>query len=162
VELEARLDRDTHIAVGARVWPLTGFSLTGERSERAIAVSARGAVVFGVSDSCPYCLAELDAHRTLAEQAVSGGLEVFWVLRDTLSLAREGPYSKAALPGTLLVEPVNATYRAVGLAFVPQTLVIGENGQVDAVWRGVLGETGQTRISEAIRQASLRGNDQQR
>jgi len=101
VELEARLDRDTHIAVGARVWPLTGFSLTGERSERAIAVSARGAVVFGVSDSCPYCLAELDAHRTLAEQAVSGGLEVFWVLRDTLSLAREGRVNSNFINATL-------------------------------------------------------------
>ena len=153
-ELQATVDRETHVAPGTRVPSLTGFSLAGVRLQLSTGSSGRGVLILGLSSLCSYSLAEIDVHRRLAADAESHGLDVYWVLRDSLDDSHQGPYQRAASPGVLLVEPVSRTHRLLGLGFTPQTIVLTTKGVVDESWRGVLGANGETRIMDAIRRVS--------
>lgn len=136
-ELQAAVDAYTVARVGVALPSLVGYDLHGQRVSVDLSDGRTETLIFGVSGGCIHCLDILDVHRRLAEAAATAGRKVYWVSRDRLEDASASVYAQVAERDHLLVEPTNATYRALGLGFTPQTILVSADGVVKATWKGV-------------------------
>jgi hypothetical protein len=150
-ELQTEVNAYTVARVGAVLPSLVGYDLHGQRLSVSLSAERTETLIFGVSGSCIYCLDMLDVHRRLADAAASSGRMVYWVSRDRLEDAAASVYAQVAEKDHLLVEPTNATYRALGLGFTPQTILVSADGIVKATWKGVTGDKGE--MENEIRRA---------
>ena len=69
------------------------------------------------------------------------GVPVLWVSRDPLELTRNYCMKHCIRPSDVVADPPYRTYLQLGLARVPNTLLVRADGTVEKVWAGRLDQT---------------------
>src|SRR5262249_30715062 len=78
---------------------------------------------------------EMDAaHRHLATK----GVRVLWVSRDPADITKDYCLKHGIPMFDVLADPPHRTYVQLGLARVPNTVLVGAEGKVEKVWAGRL------------------------
>ena len=148
-DMRARLIYEARdvVADGDRLAVLVGFTPEGMRIEESIVGRQPGTLVIGMSALCPTCLENMAAWQRIAAHAVSRGLTVIWVSRDSPeTMLKFG----GNLPGPVVVDPTYSTFRALKLRVVPQTLLIDGEGVVRDAAAGLLDAATEESIGAAI------------
>ncbi len=70
------------------------------------------------------------------------GIRVLWVSRDPLPITRDYCLKHGIRLSDALADPPYRTYLQLGLARVPNTMVLGAGGRVQNVWAGRLDQAG--------------------
>ena len=78
----------------------------------------------------------------LADTLEPKGVRVLWVSRDPIEITREYCLKHGIALAKALADPPYRTYLQLGLARVPNTVLVGAGGTVEKVWAGRLDQTG--------------------
>src|SRR5258708_29562378 len=94
------------------------------------------------SPGCPACQANLDGWKELASTLEQKGVRVLWVSRDPIEITTDYCTKHGIHLTDTLADPPYRTFVQLGLARVPNTLLVGANGTVEKVWPGRLDQAG--------------------
>src|SRR5260370_41951950 len=70
------------------------------------------------------------------------GVHVLWVSRDPIEITRDYCVKHGISLSDVLADPPYRTFAQLGLARVPNTLLVGPDGRVEKVWAGRLDQSG--------------------
>ena len=98
-------------------------------------------LVITFSPGCPACQANQAGWAKLASAAEQKGVRVLWLSRDPVAMTRDYCLKQGIRLSDTLAEPTYRTYLQLGLARVPNTMLVGTNGTVEKVWAGRLEQT---------------------
>jgi hypothetical protein len=127
------------IAPGARFETLGGFTLDG-RFQPFTLPSDSKLLIIEFSPGCPACQANQLGWMKLAAAAEQRGVRVLWLSRDPVAVTRDYCLRKGIPLTDTLADPTRRTYLQLGLARVPNTVLVGANGTAQRVWAGRLDE----------------------
>ena len=136
----------SHIQLNDDIPFATGFGGEGNRLRVSLQREAK-ALVLGVSARCKACRASMPHFKALSAKANAANIPVIVVSRDYLS--EEGADLFAPLTPKFIREPTQQTYMLLGLAIVPQAMIV-EGGKVTAVERGQLDEAKSERLATLL------------
>ncbi len=126
------------IAAGTRLQMLAGLGLDGRLEPVALPPAGSKLLIITFSPGCPACQANQDGWMRLASSLEQKGIRVLWVSRDPIEITRDY-CAKHGIPlSDTLADPPYRTYAQLGLARVPNTLLVGAGGTVEKVWAGRL------------------------
>ena len=80
------------------------------------------------------------------------GVRVLWVSRDTVETTRDYCMTHGISLSDTLADPPYRTYVQLGLARVPNTMLVSANGTVEKVWAGSLDQSGWKAIYGSFRE----------
>ncbi len=127
------------IAAGTQLQMLSGLALNGRVEQ--VSLSSAGSKLLIITFS-PGCQANQEGWTKLANALEQKGIRVLWVSRDPIEITRDY-CTKHGIPlRDTLADPPYRTYAQLGLARVPNTLVVGPGGTVEKVWAGRLDQAG--------------------
>lgn len=72
----------------------------------------------------------------LAGDLEQKGVRVLWVSRDPMEVTRDYCMKHGIRLSDVLADPPHRTYVQLGLARVPNTMLVGADGRVEKVWAG--------------------------
>ncbi len=99
-------------------------------------------LIITFSPGCPACQANQDGWMRLASALEQKGVRVLWVSRDPIEITRDYCLKHGIPLSDILADPPYRTFAQLGLARVPNTLLVGANGTVEKVWAGRLDQAG--------------------
>lgn len=136
------------ITEGTQLRILAGIALDG-RLEPVTLPSAADSklLIITFSPGCPACQANQDGWMKLASALEQKGVRMLWVSRDSIEITRDYCMKHGIRLSDTLADPPYRTFAQLGLARVPNTLVVGANGTVERVWPGRLDQTGWNSMS---------------
>jgi hypothetical protein len=118
---------------------VAGVTLHGDfREIQFTKERATGAVIITFSPGCIHCMRNQDGWAALASGLRSNGWPVIWVSRDPLGVTQRYCKLHGMDSYDVLADPTYATYTRLGLASVPNTVVVDTGGAVQRVWAGEL------------------------
>src|SRR5713101_4565218 len=130
------------ISAGAQLQMLSGLALDGRLQPVPFPVAGSRLLIITFSPGCPACQANQDGWMKLANTLERKGVRVLWVSRDPIEITRDY-CTKHGIPlSDTLADPPYRTFAQLGLARVPNTLLVGAEGTVEKVWPGRLDEAG--------------------
>jgi peroxiredoxin len=104
--------------------------------------------VFGTR--CQYCKRNLTAWESILPSAVGGNVKTAAISVDSLDATLKYiQENKLQFPVFVSADP-SRFKRSNGIAFVPQTLLLGRDGKVEKVWPGVLADSTIAEVAIAI------------
>lgn len=115
-------------AVADRITELSGIGLDG----RVFSVPfepGRRYLVFTFSGGCGYCKSSARGWQTIQSQLDLSTWTVVWVSQDSRGQLKDFA-DEADLQGLVLTDVPYRTYRQLGLAAVPQSIVLSDDGRV--------------------------------
>ncbi len=126
------------IAAGTHLQMLSGLSLDGRQEPVDLPAAGSKLLIITFSPGCPACQANQDGWMRLATTLEPKGMRVLWVSRDPIEITRDY-CAKHGIPlSDTLADPPYRTYAQLGLARVPNTVLVGAGGTVEKVWAGRL------------------------
>lgn len=131
------------IAAGTQLQMLSGLTLDGRIVPVGFPALGSKLLILTFSPGCPACQANQAKWMSLAsalEQKRS--VRVLWVSRDPIEVTREYCLKHGIPVVDVVADPPYRTYAQLGLARVPNTLVVGANGTVEQVWAGRMDPAG--------------------
>jgi peroxiredoxin len=99
-------------------------------------------LIITFSPSCPACRANQEGWKKLAGTLEQRGVRVLWVSRDTVETTRDYCMTHGIRLSDTLADPPYRTYVQLGLARVPNTVLVRADGTVEKVWAGRLDQAG--------------------
>jgi peroxiredoxin len=130
------------ITAGAPLEKLAGLGLDG-RFQAVILPSADSKLlIITFSPGCPACQANQEGWMKLARDLEQKGVRVLWVSRDPMEITRDYCMKHGIRLSEVLADPPHRTYVQLGLARVPNTMLVGADGRVEKVWAGRLDQAG--------------------
>lgn len=141
--LLVRQNRDLEKAIapqivsGARLEMVGGLTLDGQFQRLPLPRDSK-LLVITFSPSCPACQANQAGWAKLAGAAEQKGVRVLWISRDPVAITREYCLKQGIRLIDTLADLPHRTYQQLGLARVPNTMLVGANGTVEKVWAGRL------------------------
>ncbi len=130
------------IAAGTRLQMLAGLGLDGRLEAVTLPQAGSKLLIITFSPGCPACQANQDGWMRLASTLEQEGIRVLWVSRDPIEITRDY-CTKHGIPlSDTLADPPYRTYVRLGLARVPNTLLVGAGGTVEKVWAGSFDQAG--------------------
>jgi peroxiredoxin len=130
------------IAAGTQLQMLSGLSLDGHQEPVSLPSAASKLLIITFSPGCPACQANQDGWMRLASTLEQKGVRVLWVSRDPIEITRDY-CTKHGIPlSDTLADPPYRTFAQLGLARVPNTVLVGAEGRVEKVWAGRLEQAG--------------------
>ena len=130
------------IAAGADLLMLAGLNLDGRSEPIGLPSAGSKLVIITFSPGCPACQANQEGWTKLANALGQKGIRVLWVSRDPIDITREYCLKHGIPVSDTVADPPYRTYVQLGLARVPNTLLIGAGGTVEKVWPGRLDQAG--------------------
>jgi peroxiredoxin len=130
------------IAAGAQLQMLAGLALDGRLLTVPFPAAASKLLIITFSPGCPACLANQDGWTKLASTLGQKGVRVLWVSRDPIEITRDYCLKHGIPLSDVLADPPHRTFAQLGLARVPNTLLVGAEGRVEKVWAGRLDQAG--------------------
>jgi len=130
------------IATGAPLQMLSGLSLDGRLELVALPSAGSKLLIITFSPGCPACQANQEGWMRLASTLGQKGVRVLWVSRDPIEITRDYCLKHGIPLSDALADPPYRTYAQLGLARVPNTLLVGADGTVQKVWAGRLDPAG--------------------
>ena len=130
------------ITAGTQLRMLAGIAFDGRLQPVALPAAGSKLLIITFSPGCPACQANQDGWMRLASTLEQNGVRVLWVSRDPIGITRDY-CTKHGIPlSDTLADPPYRTFAQLGLARVPNTLLVGANGTVEKVWVGRLDQAG--------------------
>lgn len=117
---------------------LKGLALDGRIQRLALPGVDSKLLIITFSPSCPACQANLEHWRKLATELEQKGISVVWVSRDLLEITRDYCTKHGIGTAGTIADPPYSTYVQLGLARVPNTVLVKGDGTVERVWAGRL------------------------
>jgi peroxiredoxin len=134
------------IAAGTQLQMLSGLSLDGHLQSVALPAAGSKLLIMTFSPGCPACQANQGGWMKLADALEQKGVRVLWMSRDPIEITRDYCAKHAIRLSNTLADPPYRTYAQLGLARVPNTLLVGANGTVEKVWAGRQDQPGWKRM----------------
>src|SRR5713226_6569507 len=130
------------IAAGTRLQMLAGLGLDGRLQPVTLPQAGSRLLIITFSPGCPACQANQDGWMRLATTLEQKGVRVLWVSRDPIQITKDY-CTKHGIPlSDTLADPPYRTFAQLGLARVPNTLLVGAEGRVEKVWAVRLDQAG--------------------
>jgi peroxiredoxin len=130
------------ITAGTQLQMLAGLSLDGRPVQVTLPGSGSNLLVITFSPGCPACQANQDRWMELVSALEQKGVRVLWVSRDPIEITRDYCANHGIPLSDVLADPPYRTFAQLGLARVPNTLLVGAGGRVEKVWAGRLDHAG--------------------
>ena len=130
------------ISAGTQLQMLSGVALDGRQKRVVLPAPGAKLLILTFSPGCPACQANQDGWMRLASAIEQKGVRVLWVSRDPLEITRDYCVKHGIRLSDTLAEPPYRTFAQLGLARVPNTLLVGADGRVEKVWAGRLDQAG--------------------
>ena len=130
------------ITAGTQLQMLAGIGFDGRLEPVALPAAGSKLLIITFSPGCPACQANQDGWMRLASALEQKGVRVLWVSRDPIEITRDYCLKHGIPLSDILADPPYRTFAQLGLARVPNTLLVGANGTVEKVWAGRLDQAG--------------------
>jgi peroxiredoxin len=130
------------ITAGTQLQMLSGVALDGRLELMTLPPADSKLLIITFSPGCPACQANQDGWMRLASKLEQKGVRVLWVSRDPIEIARDYCSKNGISLSDVLADPPYRTFAQLGLARVPNTLLVGAEGRVEKVWAGRLDQAG--------------------
>ena len=130
------------ITAGTQLQMLSGVALDGRQESVTLPSADSKLLIITFSPSCPACQANQDGWMRLASTLEQRGVRVLWVSRDPIEITRDYCLKHDIHLFDTLADPPYRTFAQLGLARVPNTLLVGAEGRVEKVWAGRLDQAG--------------------
>jgi len=125
------------ISAGTQLQMLAGLALDGRLEQVALPAADSELLIITFSPGCPACQANQDGWMRLASTLEQKGVRVLWVSRDPIEITRNYCMKHGISLSDTLADPSYRTFAQLGLARVPNTLLVGAGGRVEKLWRTV-------------------------
>jgi len=130
------------IMAGTQLQMLAGIAFDGRLEPVILPAAGSKLLIITFSPGCPACQANQDGWMRLASTLERKGVRVVWVSRDPIEITRDY-CTKHGIPlSDTLADPPYRTFAQLGLARVPNTLLVGAEGRVEKVWAGRMDQAG--------------------
>lgn len=126
------------ITAGTQLKMLSGATLDGNLAPVGFPSGASKLLIITFSPGCPACQANQPSWVKLAAELKAKGIRTVWVSRDSIDVTKDYCLKHGMAFTDVLAEPSHGTWVQLGLARVPNTLLIGNGGKVEKVWAGRL------------------------
>jgi peroxiredoxin len=130
------------ISAGAQLQMLAGISFDGHLQPVTFPAAGSKLLIITFSPGCPACQANQDGWMKLASALEQKGVRVLWVSRDPIEITRDYCVNHGIPLSDSLADPPHRTFAQLGLARVPNTILVGAGGIVEKVWAGRLDQAG--------------------
>jgi peroxiredoxin len=127
---------------GMQLEMLTGIAFDGRLEPVTLPAEGSKLLIITFSPGCPACQANQDGWMRLTGVLKQKNVRVLWVSRDSIEVTRDYCAKHGIRPSETLADPPNRTFAQLGLARVPNTLLVGAKGRVEKVWAGRLDQAG--------------------
>ena len=135
------------ITAGTQLKNLAGIAFDARLEPVALPAAGSKHLIITFSPGCPACQANQDGWMRLASTLEQKGVRVLWVSRDPIEITRDYCLKHGIRLSDTLADPPYRTFAQLGLARVPNTLLVGANGTVEKVWAGRLDQAGWNSMS---------------
>ncbi len=130
------------IIAGAHLEKLAGLTLDGRFQPLGMPSADSKLLIITFSPECPACQANQQRWMKLAVALEEKSIRVVWLSRDPVEITREYCAKQGIRLSDTLADPPYRTYLQLGLARVPNTVLVKADGTVEKVWPGRLDEAG--------------------
>jgi peroxiredoxin len=130
------------ITAGTQLRMLAGLGFDGRLEPVDLPAAGSKLLIITFSPGCPACQANQDGWMKLAGVLEQRGVRVLWVSRDPIEITRDYCTKHGIRLSDTLADPPYGTFAQLGLARVPNTLLVGAEGRVEKVWAGRLDQAG--------------------
>jgi peroxiredoxin len=130
------------IAAGTQLQVLSATTLDGRVQPVSLPSADSKLLIITFSPGCPACQANQDGWLKLADALQQKSVRILWVSRDPIEITRDYCVKHGIRLSDTLADPSFRTYLQLGLARVPNTVLVGANGMVEKVWPGRLDQAG--------------------
>jgi peroxiredoxin len=130
------------ITAGTQLQMLAGVAFDGRLEPVTLPAPDSKLLIITFSPGCPACQANQDGWMKLASTLEQKGVRVLWVSRDPIEITRDYCLKHGIRLSDVLADPPYRTFAQLGLARVPNTLLVGAEGRVEKVWAGRLDQAG--------------------
>jgi len=130
------------ITAGTQLQTLAGIGFDGRLQPVTLPSADSKLLIITFSPGCPACQANQEGWMRLASTLEKKGVRVLWVSRDPSEVTREYCLKHGIPLAVTLADPPYRTFAQLGLARVPNTLLVGGEGRVEKVWVGRLDQAG--------------------
>lgn len=130
------------ITSGAQFERLAGLTLDGRLQPIALPSGDSKVLIITFSPGCPACQANQEGWTKLAGALEQKGVRVLWVSRDPVEITKDYCVKHGIRLSDALADPPHRTYVQLGLARVPNTVLVGADGRAEKVWAGRLDQAG--------------------
>jgi peroxiredoxin len=126
------------IAERTQLQMLAALTLDGRIEPVNLPATGSKLLVITFSPGCPACQANQEGWTKLASTLGQKGVRVLWLSRDPIDITRDYCLKHGIPLSDTLADPPYRTYLQLGLARVPNTVLVGAGGMVEKVWAGRL------------------------
>jgi peroxiredoxin len=130
------------ITAGTQLRMLAGIAFDGRLEPVTLPAAGSKLLIITFSPGCPACQANQDGWMRLASILEQRGVRVLWLSRDPIEITRDYCTKHGIRLSDTLADPPYRTFAQLGLARVPNTLLVGAEGRVEKVWAGRLDQAG--------------------
>jgi peroxiredoxin len=130
------------ITAGTQLKNLGGIAFDARLEPVALPAAGSKLLIITFSPGCPACQANQDGWMRLASALERKGVRVLWVSRDPIEITRDYCSKNGISLSDVLADPPYRTFAQLGLARVPNTVLVGTEGRVEKVWVGRLDQAG--------------------
>ncbi len=130
------------ITVGTQLQMLSGVAFDDQLEPVTLPSADSKLLIVTFSPGCPACQANQDGWMRLASALERKGVRVLWVSRDPIGITRDYCLKHGIRLSDTLADPPYRTFAQLGLARVPNTLLVGAEGRVEKVWAGRMDQAG--------------------
>ncbi len=130
------------ITAGTQLKNLAGIAFDGRLEPVALPAAGSKLLILTFSPGCPACQANQDGWMRLSSTLEQKGVRVLWVSRDPIEITRDYCLKHGIRLSDTLADPPYRTFAQLGLARVPNTVLVGGDGRVEKVWAGRLDQAG--------------------
>jgi len=130
------------ISAGTQLQMLAGIAFDGRLESVSLPAAGSKLLIITFSPGCPACQANQDGWMRLASTLEQKGVRVLWVSRDPMEITRDYCVKHGIPLSDTLADPPYRTFTQLGLARVPNTVLVGAGGRVEKVWAGRLDQAG--------------------
>lgn len=127
---------------GAQLQMLSALALDGRVEPVNLPPAGSKLLIITFSPGCPACQANQEGWTKLARTLEPRGVRVLWVSRDPVEVTREYCLKHGVPLVDVVADPPYRTYLQLGLARVPNTVLVGANGTIEKVWAGRMDRAG--------------------
>ena len=126
------------IVTGAQFEKIAGLTLDGRFQPVVMPTADSELLIVTFSTGCPACQANQEGWTKLAGALEQKGVRALWVSRDPMETTKDYCLKHGIRLSDTLADPPYRTYVQLGLARVPNTVLVGADGRVEKVWVGRL------------------------
>jgi peroxiredoxin len=130
------------ITAGTHLQMLAGIAFDGRLEPVTFPAAGSKLLIITFSPGCPACQANLEGWIRLASALEQKDVHVLWVSRDPIEITRDYCLKQGIPLSDVLADPPYRTFAQLGLARVPNTVLVGSEGRVEKVWAGRLDQAG--------------------